>query len=208
MSLEGEKVTNISSTEKVPPDKKPFRKQGNYVSILGLIVVILLAATALIFKDTLGKFEQYGYLGTFLINIAGGATIIVPIPALAVVFTMGGILNPLFVGLAAGVGEAIGALITYMAGYGGHSALLKRQERIYDQVQAWVKQRGTLMLFVSSSILNPFFTFISVAAGALRVPIWKFFLACWAGKTIKGLSVAYLGHWGLRFIFQRLGIPL
>jgi uncharacterized membrane protein YdjX (TVP38/TMEM64 family) len=32
-----------------------------------------------------------------------------------------------------------------------------------------------------------------LAAGALRFPVWQFLLACWPGKTIKTVAVAYLG---------------
>jgi membrane protein DedA with SNARE-associated domain len=31
-------------------------------------------------------------------------------------------------------------------------------------------------------------------AGGLRYPLWKFFIFCWAGKTIKSLAFAFAGY--------------
>jgi membrane protein DedA with SNARE-associated domain len=62
------------------------------------------------------------------------------------------------------------------------------------------------LLFTLSAIPNPFFDFAGAIAGAIYYPLWKFLLFCWAGKTIKGLMVAFAGAWGLRFILHWLNI--
>ena len=77
------------------------------------------------FGDQLVDLRGYGYLGVFLISLLGNATVILPVPSLAVVFAGGGVLNPLLVGLVAGVGEPLGELTGYLAGYGG-SAVIDR----------------------------------------------------------------------------------
>ena len=51
------------------------------------------------------------------------ATIVVPVLGLMVVFTLGGILNPLFVGLVSGVGGTTGEMNGYLLGYGGRAAI-------------------------------------------------------------------------------------
>jgi uncharacterized membrane protein YdjX (TVP38/TMEM64 family) len=37
---------------------------------------------------------------------------------------------------------------------------------------------------------------LGVAAGVLRFPFWKFFVACWCGKTLLYIGMALAGAWG------------
>ena len=152
-------------------------------------VAITLAIAA--FRDELARFERYGYPGVFLISLLGNATVIFPAPSLAVVFGMGGVLNPLFVGLVAGVGEALGELTGYLAGYGGRAVIEDWQ--MYDRLERWMERNGSATILALSAIPNPFFDLAGIAAGALRFPLWRFLLSCWVGKTIKTITFAFVG---------------
>ncbi len=192
--------------------KGALRKWEYYVGILGIILTIGLAVAVVFFWENVRALEGYGYLGAFLISIFGGATIIVPVPMLAVVFALGGVMKyPVFVGLAAGLGETVGALTIYMTGYGGGTAFLGSGGKIqsaYLRLISLMERRGSLTLFILSAVLNPFFYPAGLAAGALRFGILKYFLICWAGKTIKGISVAAVGYWGLGGLLRMLGVPV
>ena len=152
-------------------------------------VAITLAIAA--FRDELARFERYGYPGVFLISLLGNATVIFPAPSLAVVFGMGGVLNPLFVGLVAGVGEALGELTGYLAGYGGRAVIEDWQ--MYDRLERWMERNGSATILALSAIPNPFFDLAGIAAGALRFPLARFLLSCWVGKTIKTVAFAFAG---------------
>lgn len=158
-----------------------------------IAIVFSLAVTAgiLLFRQQILALRGYGYAGVFLISALGNATVILPVPSLAVVFAGGGVLNPIAVGLVAGVAEPLGELTGYLAGYGG-AAVLPQGAR-YERVKGWMERRGFLTLFVLSAIPNPFFDLAGLAAGALRYPVAKFLLACWLGKTLKAVLVAHLG---------------
>lgn len=176
--------------------------------LLGLLpfaLAILITVLLILFRGGLREFQSYGYVGAFLISLLSAATIIVPVPGLAVVFTFGGLLNPFLVGVASGMGEPLGELTGYMAGRGGHIAIKVRN---YERIEAWMKQRGMLLVFVASSFPNPVFDLIGAAAGATKMPIWKFLIACWGGKTIKGLGIALAGYFGLRFFLNLFGVSL
>ena len=192
--------------------KGALRKWEYYVGILGIILTIGLAVAVVFFWENVRALEGYGYLGAFLISIFGGATIIVPVPMLAVVFALGGVMKyPVFVGLAAGLGETVGALTIYMTGYGGGAAFLSSGGKIqsaYLRLMSLMERRGSLTLFILSAVLNPFFYPAGLAAGALRFGIKKYFLICWGGKTIKGISVAAVGYWGLGGLLRMLGVPV
>lgn len=187
-------------------------KSAYYLGILGVALTIAMAVAVVYFWEFIRTLEGYGYLGAFLISIFGGATIIIPVPMLAVIFALGGVLTPYWVGIAAGLGETVGALIIYMAGYGGGISLFSsnhgKVQAVYSRLLRWMERRGSWTLFVLSAVLNPFFYPAALAAGALRFGIQRYFLICLAGKTIKGITVAYAGYWGLRGLLRMLGMPV
>lgn len=37
-------------------------------------------------------------------------------------------------------------------------------------------------------------------AGMLKMPLWKFLLFCWIGKTLKMLLFAYAGSWSIPWL--------
>ncbi len=192
-----------------------------WVGILSVVFTLALAALIIFKWETVQALEGYGYLGGFAISALGGATVIVPVPMLAVQFALGGILKPwfgpefmapVFIGLVFSLGETLGALTIYFTGYGGGMpsahAEAGRIQRAYLRLMRLMERRGSIILFLLSAIINPFFYPAALAAGALRLGVRKYFLICFAGKTIKCTAIAYAGYFGLRGIFSALGIPL
>lgn len=191
--------------------RQPSKRTAKYLIALSVLFIIGIAALAIIYRAQLRDFEQYGYVGAFVISAMAGATIIVYIPGVPVVFTLGWVLPyPFLVGIAAGLGEALGEFTGYAAGRGGHQLLSEKykQNKYYARVQRWMTNRGYLTLFLASAVFNPFFDVIGATAGAMRFPPWKFYLVCAAGKTVKGTYVAYMGALGLGYILQWFGIKL
>lgn len=171
--------------------------------LLALLLSVAITALIVVYRNDLERLAGYGYGGVFLISLIGNATVILPVPSLAVVFAGGGVLNPLLVGLVAGLGEPLGELTGYMAGYGG-SAVVQERER-FRRVQEWMQRRGFLTILVLSAIPNPLFDLAGISAGMLHYPLGKFLLPCWIGKTIKALAIAYLGSGLFDVLAQRLG---
>ena len=191
--------------------RKSSKKTAFVLAVIGIIVTLFMAVAVVLFWEYVQKLEGYGYLGVFLISILGGATIIIPVPMLAVVFALGGVLAPYWVGVAAGIGETVGALIIYMTGHGAGTAFSSSNGKLqaaYLRLIGFMERKGSLTLFILSAVLNPFFYPAALAAGAMRFGIRRYFLICWAGKTIKALTVAYAGYWGLRGLLRMLGMPV
>ena len=66
-------------------------KKGAYIAgIIGIVATLLMAVAIIFFWEFIRAFEGYGYTGAFLISILGGATIVVPVPMIVVVFALGG----------------------------------------------------------------------------------------------------------------------
>jgi len=188
------------------------KKTAYILGIVGVMLSLLMAVAVVYFWEYVQALKGYGYLGAFFISILGGATIIIPVPMLAVVFALGGVLTPYWVGVAAGLGETVGAVTIYMTGHGGGAALSNikygKVQAIYSRLMHWMERRGSWTLFVLSAVLNPFFYPAALAAGALRFGLRRYFLICLAGKLIKGITVAYAGYWGLRGLLRILGMPV
>jgi membrane protein DedA with SNARE-associated domain len=170
----------------------------------------------IVFNDELREMQQWGYIGAFIISILGGATVIVPVPMLPVVFALGGAMGNLWqvalMGLSAAAGEVIGGLTIYMTGQGAGRAMSisknTRIQRAYERMLDFIGRRGAIALFLVTFIVNPFFYPAAFACGALRMGLKKFIPVVIIGKTIKCMTVVYAGYFGLKGLFHALGIAL
>lgn len=168
--------------------------------LLGLIIAIAIVVVVgfLYFKNPgfFDKLKSYGYLGVFVISVFLNATVIVPVSNMTVILALGAALPmPWLVGLAGGLGAAIGEMTGYIAGRSGRNLLAKN--KTYVRVEGWVKKRGWIAIFFLSAF--PFvFDVVGIIAGALRMPLWKFVLPTFAGRTATYIVVAYLGSVGFK----------
>jgi membrane protein YqaA with SNARE-associated domain len=142
-------------------------------------------------RDRAASLQGYGYPGIFVLSLLANATLILPAPGVAITFAMGAVFNPLGVALAAGTGSALGELTGYLAGFSGQAVV--RRSRVYERLEDWTRRYGSLTILVLAFIPNPVFDMAGAAAGALRMPIAKFLLWTWIGKTLKMLLFAYAG---------------
>ena len=167
------------------------RTRTRCLRLLALLLVIAVTVAGVLWRDRLGRFVGYGYPGIFLISLVANATVIFPAPSLALVFALGGVLNPILVGLAAGLGEALGELTGYLVGYSGRAVIENRE--IYDRLHGWMRRYGLATIFFLSVFPNLFFDWAGIAAGVLRFPVGYFLLTCWLGKTLKTTAFALAG---------------
>ena len=162
-----------------------------------LLIVLLIMVAVLLLRNRLADYERYGYLGVFITTLVGSATVVLPVPGLAIVYVGGSIWNPLLVGLVAGLGDAIGEATGYLAGYAGQGLL--ENQSLYLRFEKWMQRNGFLTILVLSAIPNPFFDLAGIAAGASGFPGRWFFLAAWIGKTIKDVTFALAGYYSISF---------
>ena len=168
--------------------------------VLAVLAVIGISAYVFSIREHVEEFAAFGYPGVFLIALLANATIFLPAPGVAVVFAMGSVFHPLGVGLAAGSGGALGELSGYLAGFGGQAVV--ENTAAFARIQPWVQKRGAQAVLVLSAVPNPFFDLAGIAAGILKIPLWKFFIACWIGQVIKMTIFAYAGSASLNWIFN------
>ncbi len=162
--------------------------------ILAFLFVVALSAYIFIIRDQVESLGVYGYPGVFLFALLTSATVILPAPGLILVFSLGGVLDPIWVGAAAGLGATLGELSGYLAGYSGRAVV--ENTRAYENISRWMaaheRASGWMILLVAFLPL-PFMDLAGISAGALRMSVWRFQLWCLGGKLAKMILVAYLG---------------
>ncbi len=202
-----EKVaTNDLSPGGVLPTGQPKEHPSKLVRVAIIVGLLVFMSVVILNRDKLevSRFRALGYPGVFLLALIGSATVLLPIPHLAFTFTMGAVLNPWLIGLAAGVGDMIGEFTGYLAGYALEEAVSK--SRLYQTLERWMRYNGDLTIFVLSALPIPFFDLAAMAGGVVGYPLKHFALATLAGKTFKALLAAWAGHFGVAWVARWLGV--
>lgn len=168
-----------------------------------VVVVICLASFWLAMNPAwVQRFGHWGYLGAFLISLIASATIILPAPGIVVIMAMGAALNPIVLGIVAGLGSAIGELTGYAAGRGGRALIPMQQQKQFAQIQVLTEQYGPVLLAVLAAIPFPLFDFAGIVAGMMRMRVFNFLLAVAIGKSIKYSIMILLGATSLYWLQQ------
>lgn len=179
-------------------NKRGFRAGSLLKAGAAALLAVSVCALIFVYRGHVAALGNYGYAGAFLVSLACSATVVVPVPGLLIVFALGAVLNPWLVGLLSGLGSTIGETSGYLLGYSGHGML--QNTRLYRRVQDGVGKRGPIALFVLALIPNPVFDIAGAAAGAVRMPFWKFMAFGGAGRTLKHTFFAFAGSWGMGFV--------
>lgn len=167
--------------------------------VLSFVVVVAITVYIFSIRDKAEQFAAYGYPGIFIISFLAYATVFLPAPGIAVVFTMGAVFHPMGVALAAGAGAATGELTGYLAGFSGQAVI--ERTSLYSRMTQWIDKNGALTVLLLAAIPNPFFDIAGVVAGILKMPLLKFLIWCWLGETLKMCAFAYLGSSSLSQLF-------
>ncbi|HEY8172863.1 MAG TPA: VTT domain-containing protein [Dehalococcoidia bacterium] len=172
----------------------------------------LIPGIVLLFKpDLTDSLAGSGYAGVFLTNLASTATLFIPVPGLTgaaqllIIKEADRATFPWLVGVAGGLGMAVGEVTAYYAGFLGAELARGRElpgpkrfhatiERVVRAIDWLMDRWGMATLFVLSVIPNPLFEVAGITAGSVRMPMKRFLPSVTAGKIIRGLLLAYLGQ--------------
>jgi membrane protein YqaA with SNARE-associated domain len=169
--------------------------------ILALVFAVGIVAVIPFLPIRWHELRGYGYLGIFVINVIGSASLIFPVPGLAVAFVGGGAdFNPWLVALLGAAGSTLGETTGYLAGWGGQ--VVAEKSKRYAQVEDWMCRYGDVTVFVMAAIPNPLFDLAGIASGSLRFPLWRFLGFAFLGKLLKYTVVSLLGAASLQHILN------
>lgn len=163
---------------------------------LQIACVVAIAAIVLYFSAEIDALRGYGYAGAFLIAVLSSATLFFPAPGWAAVIALSATLNPVALGIIAGIGSAIGELTGYVAG-GGARDILSSRVKETKKAEELVAKYGAAGIFVFAFLPNPLFDVAGIVAGGLKIPWWQYLAACAAGRTLRYVLLALLGSFTL-----------
>jgi len=188
------------------PSTAPSTRNLRILQILTVVIIIAAVAGTVWLQGQRELLNRIGHSpwalpALFAISVVSSATLFLPVPGLAITTLVGSLLNPIAVGVVAGIGQTLGEMTGYLAGYSGQG--LVNRSKTYDRVESWMKRNefmGELVVFVLALIPNPIFDAAGMAAGALRFPAWKYLIAAGLGKVIKNVVFAYGGSLGIEWL--------
>ncbi len=170
---------------------------------IGIVVLVTLFSFYLALNPHwVERLGRWGYVGAFAITLVASATVFLPAPGIWVVVAMSPGFNPVLLGLAAGLGSAVGELSGYVAGASGRNLVPKEQAAHLERFTNLTKKYGAWGIFALAAIPLPVFDIVGIVAGALRVPIFFFLLAAAAGKSIQYILLILVGVGPLRWLQQ------
>lgn len=187
----------VGADRKGPPDRRMTLLR---LLTLGLFAVIM--TVIFLMRDHIQDLAHYGYLGIFLTTLIANATVFLPVPGVAAVFALGAVFNPFLTAIFAGLGAAVGELSGYLLGFSGQG--LVERAGWYQRIRYWMithPKRIDFGVLALAAIPNPFFDAAGIAAGTLKIPVWRFFIFCALGSIIKMLIFAYFGATILNRLF-------
>ncbi|MFA5761750.1 MAG: VTT domain-containing protein [Dehalococcoidales bacterium] len=196
-------------SQETPPQCKPSWIKTRLLPISMLIFIVAIVVGVFVAyrynPDMIEDLKGYGYLGSFIISVILNASVVLPVGNFVVIAALGATLpSATLVGLTGGIGAAIGELTGYLAGYSGQALVTTKTNRWYLKLEAWLCKHGAPAIFLLS--IFPFaFDVVGCIAGALRYPAWKFFIACWLGRTILYTGVAWAGALGWQALLDFIG---
>ena len=157
-----------------------------------LLAAIIITVGVFLLRDLIEPFADYGYPGIFVFSLLGNATVFLPAPGYAIVIAAAVILNPLGVGIVAGLGAALGELTGYLAGTTGRASIVNRDA--FRRFEPLIQRYDVFAIALLAAIPNPLFDVAGILSGMLRIPAWQFVLAAWVGKSIRFTLLALLSH--------------
>ncbi len=162
-----------------------------HVQKIGLFIFlsVLIFVSMTLAHPALSGLGSWVYVGAFFISAISSATVVLPAPGLAAVLSVAPEFDPLWLGVAAGLGGTLGELTAYWLGVHGRQPLAHiRPHRLVDWAE---KHFGGPVLFLFAAV--PFLPMdvAGLAAGIARYPLPRFLLFVGAGKVIKMVFLTY-----------------
>ena len=176
----------------VPNQALRWRK---WIAPIGLGLLVTVANVGIYWlKIDYRIFGAYAYLGVFIVTLIANATTIVPVPYITVVACIACQSNNLvLVALVGALGSALGESVAFFVGRSGRA--IAEETRFYGWVKRQMRHpwRAFAVLFGLAAPINPAFDIAGLAAGALGVPYWLFFMAVFLGRLIRFWLIALAG---------------
>lgn len=168
-------------------------------------------------QTTNGLVASYGIIGVFIASVLANATLFFPVPMNVIDYGLGALAHEngwglgfvLLVGIASGLGAAIGELTGYFAGFAGGKALEGWMKKLdaakVDAAKEKINRLGSWVVFVAAVLPSPF-DIVGIAAGVAKFDVKRFFIATAAGKIIRDVLITAAGFYSVEIIRTVFGL--
>lgn len=150
--------------------------------------------------------SAYGYAGVFLAMLIETvfppipSEVVLPLAGYAVFNNQGGIIDAIIVGIIAGLGSTVGAIVIYLVARKiGRFAVIKYGKYIFldekklAKIEEWFDRHGTKAVFLCR-MAPGMRELISIPAGLSKMNIPKFTVFTFAGSLIWSVSLTIVGY--------------
>ena len=161
-----------------------------------------------LFQIFIENLAELGYLGALLAGFLGSSTLFFSIfPSFVVIPIIGSQLNPILVGVMAGIGAGVGQFLHYYVGVGGRKLIGRKSisigrfkmPQLYSKRIAaidWekrIKKYGVVVIFVfAATPLTPD-DILWIPLGIMGYPKLRALIAAILGKITLNLSYCFAG---------------
>lgn len=180
--------------------------------VVFLVILALFAAwTVLLYMVSPDEIvEMIGvhnsYIVLFFMALLGGTSIFLPFPyyLFTISFAAGG-LNPLLLGVVAGLGTLIGDTTTYYVAYHARAIAPRKYSAVFNKILDWSTKKNpfvfSLLVFLYAAIIPLPDDLITVPSGFTRYPFWRLAIPLGLGKIVFNTIVALSGLYGWSVFF-------
>lgn len=174
--------------------------------LLMVILSLLAAIITIVFREAIAGLGRWGYLGAFIISLISSATILFPAPGGAAVVLMGRDFNPYALGVASGIGFALGSVTAYYVGMQATNSF--GTNRFLRWAGNAMERFGPPIIFAFNLIPVLPMDFVGLTAGATRYPLIKYIWVATMANTLKMVTLIllsstswalvedWIGNWG------------
>jgi len=156
--------------------------------------------------------KTFSYIGVFAASLIGTSSIFIPFPLDTIIsFSASGLgLNPLLVGIFAGLGASLGEITGYLVGLGSREIIEERKvnKTIGKGAKFLTKlfeKHGFFVLPILAFIPFPF-DLVGISAGIGRYDVKKFFLGTFLGRVFRCTLIAYISYIAVPGLLTLLGM--
>lgn len=149
----------------------------------GVLLAVVSTLPWFLWREEIRQFSELGYLGLFAACFLGTAVVLMPSSTTLLIVMASTVLEPTLCILVGTLGAVLGELVSYLCGSLGGNAL-SEDSRLRALLNRWSK-RPELLVFVFAAIPLPVFDLAGLAAGAQKMPWWRYALAVFLGRLLK-----------------------
>jgi membrane protein YqaA with SNARE-associated domain len=171
------------------------------VAVLTILVLVSVTFALTGLQGLYSFLMHLGYAGAFISGFVGTSTVFISImPPQIVVFLLSDPhigLNPLFIGVAAGIGAGIGQYLHYYVGEAGRYVIPQKYRAKIDTWKPRVERYGALLIFLFAVTPVTPDDLIWIPLGMMKYPKKKALAVAIVGKTVMLVACAYAGYYGI-----------